>query len=63
MLLHQTGHPPVTLISKEWVTQRNPLSIVLYRITLVYLAEKIWVADTSCFAPFCADDAALDGLA
>ena len=37
LLLRQPGEPPVTILSREGVTQGDPLSMVLYRITLVPL--------------------------
>ena len=38
IFLHQTGEPPVTLLSREGVTQGDPLSMFLYGITHVPLA-------------------------
>ena len=38
LLLHKPGELPVTIMSREGVTQGYPLSMVLYRITLVPLA-------------------------
>ena len=37
LLLHHTGNPTTTLLSLEGVTQGDPLSMVLYGITLVPL--------------------------
>ena len=62
LILHQPGEPPVTILSREGVTQIDPLSMVLYRITLVPLAEELRVADPGLISPFYADDAAFDGL-
>ena len=38
LILHQTGDPPVTILSREGVNQGYPLSMVLYGITLAPLA-------------------------
>ena len=50
-------------MSREGVTQGDPLSIVLYGITLAPLAEDLQAADPWLLSPFYADDAAFDGLA
>ena len=63
LLLRQIGEPPVTILSREGVTQGEPLSMVLYGITLVPLAEELRAADPGLLSPFYADDAAFDGLA
>ena len=57
------GEPPVTILSREGVTQGDPLSMVLYGITLVPLAEELRAADPGLLFPFYADDAAFDGSA
>ena len=59
----QTGEPPVTILSREGVTQGDPLSMVLYRITLVPLAEELRAATGRLLSPFYADNGAVDGLA
>ena len=41
LLLRQPGEPPVTILSREGVTQGDPLYMVLYGITLVPLAEEL----------------------
>ena len=41
LLLRQPGEPPVKILSREGVTQGDPLSMVLYGITLVPLAEEL----------------------
>ena len=61
-LLQQPGEMPVTILSQEGVTQGDPLSMVLYRITLVPLAEESIAADSWLLSPFHADDAAFDSL-
>ena len=63
LLLRQTGEPPVTILSREGVTQGDPLSMVLYRITLVPLVEELRSADPGLLYPFYADDAAFDDSA
>ena len=41
LILRQPGEPSVTILSRDEVTQGNPLSMVLYRITLAPLAEEL----------------------
>ena len=41
LILRQPGDFPVTILSREVVTQGDPLSMVLYGITLVPLAEEL----------------------
>ena len=60
LLLHQPGEPPVTILILEGVTQGDPLSMILYGITLVPLAEELIAADLGLHSPFYADDAAFD---
>ena len=57
------GEPPVTILSQEGVTQRYPLLMVMYGITLVPLAEELRAADPGLLSPFYADDAEFDGSA
>ena len=63
LLLHQPGEPPVTILSLDGVTQGDPLSMVLYGITLVPLAEELRVTDPGILSPFYADDTVFDGSA
>ena len=63
LLLRHSGDPPVTIMSREGVTQGDPLSMVLYGITLVPLAEELRAADPGPILPFYTDDAAFDFLA
>ena len=63
LLLSQPGDPPVTLLSKEGVTQVDPISMVLYGITLVPLTEELRAADPGLLSPFYVDDAEFDGSA
>ena len=52
LLLRQPGEPPVTILSREGVTQGDPLSMVLYGITLVPLAEELRAADPGILSLF-----------
>ena len=63
LLLRQPGEPSVTILSREEVTQGYPLSMVLYRITLIPLVEELQAADLGILSPFYADDVAFDGSA
>ena len=45
LLLRQPGELPVTILSREGVTQGDPLFMVLYGIILVPLAEELRAAD------------------
>ena len=56
------GGLPVKILSREGVTQGDPLSMVLYRITLDPLAEELRAADPGLLSPFYADDAAFERL-
>ena len=62
LLLHHTGELPVTILSREGFTQGDPLSMFLYGITLVPLAEDLRSADPGLLSPFYADNAAFNGL-
>ena len=61
LLLRHPGEPPVTIIILEGVTQGDTLSMVLYGITLVSLAEELRAVYPGLLPPFYADDAAFDG--
>ena len=61
LLLHQPGEPSFIILSREGVTQGDPLSMVLYGITLVPLAEELRAVDSGLLYPFYEDDAAFDG--
>ena len=62
LILCQTEEPPVTILTREGVTQGEPLSMVMYGITLNPLAEELRVADPGLLLPFYACDADLDGF-
>ena len=61
LLLRHPGELPVTILSREGVTQSDPLSMVLYGITLAPLAEELRLVDQGLLSPFYVNDAALDG--
>ena len=61
LLLCQPGYAPVILLSREWVTQVDPLLMFLYGITLVPLAEDLMDVDPTILSPFYANGAAFDG--
>ena len=63
LLLLHPGEPPVTILSREGVTQGDPLSMVLYGITLVPLEDELRAADSGLLSPLFTDDAVFDGLA
>ena len=63
LLLCQTGEPPVTIFSQEGITQGDPLSMVLYGITLSPLYKELRAADSVLLYPFYEDDLAFGGLA
>ena len=50
-------------MSREGVTQGDPLSTVLYEINLVPLLEELQAADPGLLSPFYAYNVAFDGLA
>ena len=52
LLLRQPGELPVIILSREGVTQGDPLSMVLYGITLVPLVEELRAADPGLLSPF-----------
>ena len=62
IILRQPGEPPVTILSREGVTQGEPLSMVLYGTTLTPLAKELRAANPGLLSLFYADDAAFEGL-
>ena len=63
LLLCHPGEPPVTILSREGVTQGDPLLMVLNGINLDPLAEELRAADPGLLSPFYGDNAAFKGLA
>ena len=63
LLLRQPGELPVATLIREGVTQDDPISMVLYGITLATLTEDLPAADLGLLSPFYADDVAFDSLA
>ena len=61
LLLLQAGYLPVTIMSQERVTQGDPFSMVLYRITLIPLTEELRTVDLGLLSPFYVDIAVFDG--
>ena len=62
ILLRQPGDTAVILLSQEGVTQGDPLLMVLYRITLVHMAEELRDEYPTLVSPFYANDVAFNGL-
>ena len=62
ILLQHPGIPLVALLIREGVTHGEPLSIVIYRITLIPLEEKIRATDPGRLTPFYTNDAAFGRL-
>ena len=63
LLLLQPGELPVTILSREGVTQGDLFFMVLYGITLVPLAKEFRAADPGLLSPFYSDDTEFDGSA
>ena len=63
LLPHQLGEPPVPILIREGVNQGDPLSMVLYGITLFPLAEEIRAADPGILSSFYMDDVTFDSSA
>ena len=61
LLILHLEEPPVTILSREGVTQGDPLSVVLYGITLIPLVKELRAADPGLLSLFYVDDAAFDG--
>ena len=52
LLFCQLGQPPVTIMSREGVTQGYPILVILYRITLTPLTEELRAVDPGLLPPF-----------
>ena len=61
LLLRRRGGDCETILSREGVTQGDPLSMVLYGLALTPLAETIRAAVPTVVQPWYADDAAMAG--
>ena len=61
LLLRQPGKSPVTILSREGVTQGDPFLMVLIGITLTPLAEELRAADLGLLLTFYANDRAFEG--
>ena len=62
LLLFQPSDAPVILLRREVVAQGEPLSMVLYGVTLVPIVEELRDADPTLLSPFYANDASFDRL-
>ena len=62
LLLLRPGEDPVTILSMEGVTQGDPLSMVLYELTLLPPEEEICAAAPNMLAPFYTDDSTFNAL-
>jgi hypothetical protein len=50
-----------TILSREGVAQGDPLSMILYGLALLPLAESLWRAEPEGMQPWYADDAVMSG--
>ena len=63
LVCRRPGKEALTLLSQEGVTQGDPLSMALYGIALLPLAEVLREASPNVLQPWYADDAAMQGTA
>jgi hypothetical protein len=61
LILRRQGGSCEVLLSREGVTQGDPLSMVLYGLALTPLAEQLRLAVPTVVQPWYADDAAMEG--
>ena len=61
-VLRNPGKDASFLLSKEGVTQEDPLSMILYDLALLPLCEDLRAFDKNVLQPWYADDAAMYGL-
>ena len=63
LIVRRNGRACYVILSEEGVTQGDPLSMVLYGLALLPLAEALRTAVPSVVQPWYADDAAMSGPA
>jgi len=63
LIVRRKGRACYVILSEEGVTQGDPLSMVLYGLALLPLAEALRTAVPSVVQPWYADDAAMSGPA
>ena len=61
LVCRRTGQDVLILLSREGVTQGDPLAMALYGIALLPLAERLRTACADVLQPWFADDAAMQG--
>lgn len=61
LILRRQGRACETLLSKEGVTQGDPLSMILYGVALLPLTESLRAEEPTVLQPWYADDAAMVG--
>ena len=61
LVLPKPGQPCSILLSQEGVTQGDPLSMVLYGLALLPLAELLRKAKPAVLQPWYADDMTMHG--
>ena len=61
LICRRPGNTALIILSKEGVTQGNPLAMALYGIALLPLAEKLRESFPAVMQPWYADDAAMMG--
>ena len=57
----QPRDPPVKIMSREGVTEGDPLLMIPYKINLTPMDKKLRVADPGILSLFYTDDVAFDG--
>jgi hypothetical protein len=63
LILRRPGKPCLIILSKEGVTQGDPLAMLLYGVALIPLAAALRAAVPTVVQPWYADDAAMSGPA
>ena len=62
LILRHPGELPVIILNRDGLTQGDPLSVVMYGITLVPLTKELRAVDPGLLSSFNADDAAFYGF-